>query len=89
MGLENPDGGVRREAVSDLAFLKLPSTVPLLLRSMRDSNGDVRLEAARGLGQLDPPGLLPMLQGLLKDPDPNVVEAAENAISRYERTHSK
>jgi hypothetical protein len=38
-----------------------------------------------GLGELDSPDLLPSLEGLRKDPDPNVVDAAENAITRYLR----
>jgi HEAT repeat protein len=83
--LSSPDGAVRHEAVKDLTLLKLPSTIPILLRSLRDSDGDVRLRAAMGLGELDSPDLLPSLEALRKDPDPNVVDAAEYAIARYQR----
>ena len=83
--LSSPDDAVRREALKDLSLLQHPSTIPILLRSIRDSNGDVRVFAAVCLGDLDSPDLLPSLEGLRKDPDPNVVEAAEIAITRYQR----
>jgi len=83
--LSSPDAANRREAVKDLTLLKLPSIIPIVLRSLRDSDGGVRLQAAMGLGELDSPDLLPSLEALRKDPDPNVVDAAENAITRYQR----
>jgi HEAT repeat protein len=83
--LSSPDGAVRHEAVKDLTLLKLPSTIPILLRSLRDSDGDVRLRAAMGLGELESPDLLQSLEGLRKDPDPNVAGIAEIAITRYLR----
>lgn len=83
--LSSPDGAVRREAAKDLTLLRSPSTIPILLGCLRDSDGGVRLQAAMGLGEQDSPGLLPALEALRKDPDPGVVEAAENAITRYQR----
>jgi HEAT repeat protein len=83
--LSSPDGAVRSEAVKDLMLLKLPSTIPILLRSLRYSDGDVRVQAAIGLGELDSPDLLASLEALRKDPDPDVAGIAEIAISRYKR----
>ena len=83
--LSSTDGAVRREAVKDLTLLKLPSTIPILLRSLRDSDGGVRLQAAIGLGELDSPDLLASLEALQTDPNTDVASIAEIAIIRYKR----
>jgi HEAT repeat protein len=84
--LSSPDSAIRGEAVKDLTLLKLPSTIPILLRSLRDSDSFVRGRAAAGLAELDSPDLAASLEALSKDPNPDVAYSAKVALIRYRRS---
>jgi hypothetical protein len=86
--LRDSDGAVRRDAVFSICALGIPSSIPLLLSCLRDSNRDVREAAAGGLAPFNTPGLLAALEALLKDPDPVVARSAEAAIDQYRKQHA-
>jgi HEAT repeat protein len=87
--LDNPDGGLRREALENISALETPAALPVLTRCLNDSNGDVRLEAVTGLRMLGLPEVLPLLERTLQDPNPNVVEEARRALEELKKPKEK
>jgi HEAT repeat protein len=87
--LDNPDGALRKDAVSYLDDLRTPATIPYLTRALRDSDSDVRRDAIEALEDLGLPELIPVLEQALADPNPVVVREAQQAIDRIRNPEPK
>jgi HEAT repeat protein len=86
--LKDPDVQARLNAIDVLESLGLGAAgaVPDLVQALSDSNGFVRWAAARTLGKIGPadPGRTAAALGrLLNDADPDIRQAAVEALERY------
>jgi HEAT repeat protein len=81
--LENPDGGLREDAVDLLSKIPLPDSLPLLVQALRDpSNSHLREDAADAMRDRRMTEALPYLEQALQDPAANVRDAAQKAIAK-------
>ena len=81
--LENPDGGVREDAIDLFTKIPLPGSLPYLVKALGDpSNSHLREDAADAMAAQRMTEALPYLERALQDPAANVRKAAERAIER-------
>jgi hypothetical protein len=91
--LQHPEFSKRLSALVVLqkALEEKPDTVRILVPSLVDllSHEDSRIrgDIADLLGKIGDPQVLPQLERLLGDPDPDVVEAAADAIAELRKPH--
>lgn len=67
-------------AVKEIAQIKSPLTVPLLIKFLYNKEYFIRMSAAKQLGELGAKDALPYLEKLLKDENKFVQEIAATAI---------
>jgi HEAT repeat protein len=79
--LKADDGEVRLAAVSVLARINDPATVPHFLGALKDARGDVRARAVDALVQRKAQGTAKAVAALVSDEDPFVREAVVRALA--------
>ena len=86
--LEDPDAGVRLEAVDNLGALGPDArpAVPALARRLRDAEVEVRRHAAFALGEIGPPArsAVPALTMAMSDWDKGVLYESIRAVGRID-----
>ena len=81
---DDPDPEVRIAAVSQLGDSESPEAITGMLTALNDANSEVILEAIDGLEYSADQNVIGNLEKLLQHPDPEVREAAEDAIDYLE-----
>jgi HEAT repeat protein len=81
---DDPDPEVRIAAVSQLGDSESPEAITGMLTALNDANSEVILEAIDGLEYSADQNAIGNLEKLLQHPDPEVREAAEDAIDYLE-----
>jgi HEAT repeat protein len=75
---------VRRNAAYALGEIREPKAVDPLIKALKDESPFVRKNAARALARFrDTRAIEPLVQTTKDDPDPYVVEAAKEALTRH------
>jgi hypothetical protein len=83
--LLHADGGVRAEAVRDLAELRAPELAQRLAPLLADAEPEVRLASLRALEHSTDPLVQDRLRALVDDPEPHVRSVARRAVKRLDR----
>ncbi|WP_437728263.1 HEAT repeat domain-containing protein [Sorangium sp. So ce861] len=79
--LEDPDYNKLMSGVRALAYLRDPSTLELIARSLTHADFRVRRDGARALGYFGGPVAREMLRFALQDPSPEVRRFARDALA--------
>lgn len=80
--------GVRVITADVAGVLKLRSSVPLLVKNLKDPVAVVRRACARAIGQIGEISALPELEKLLQDKDQQVILTAKEAIEKINKAVS-
>ncbi|MFJ5488380.1 HEAT repeat domain-containing protein, partial [Hansschlegelia beijingensis] len=84
----DPDPGIRRVAMMELAEEVGPDAKVLLLSGLADPDPEVRAAAAKALDEHDGPDVVEGLVGSLEDPDAAVRQNAAEALAAFARAAS-
>jgi HEAT repeat protein len=80
------DHSMRRNAAMEALSRGGPRSVPALLRALRSDDAELVMFAANVLGRTRNPAAVPHLVGLLEHRDPNVAQAAIEALAQLRAT---
>ncbi|MHC5019793.1 MAG: HEAT repeat domain-containing protein [Planctomycetota bacterium] len=86
--LDDPDAGVRLDAVLELAALPPDEAAPGLLRALEDPDPFLRAAAATAAGKVGHESLMQPLLNKLGDPEQRVRRAVARALSRIVKSES-
>ncbi|MCK5682662.1 HEAT repeat domain-containing protein [bacterium] len=78
--LNNPDINVRKKALQSLGQLSCDSSIPPIIKALKDSNSDIRMDAAKYLGFKGHKSAVAPLCHCLKDKDFKVRNAVVDSL---------
>lgn len=81
--LKNPNAQVREQAALELVFAPDKDYLTDLSALLQDADSDVRRTAIQALAAINAPEALPELRSVLLDTEPEIVSAAEHALSKF------